>query len=162
MPESIKYFWPLDKIFVTQHFAENPARYAKYGMKGHNGIDLRTRFLDTPLGHRYVTAAADGVVLEANTNPKASGYGNYVRLGHADGSQTIYGHFAKPYVVKGQHVKAGDRIGLSDNTGDSTGPHVHFGIRPANWQQLYGNGYLGYVDPKPLLSLLPGQVILSL
>jgi murein DD-endopeptidase MepM/ murein hydrolase activator NlpD len=151
-----KLFYPIDKVFVTQKFGERPAAYKKYGMSGHNGVDLRTRFVDSPLAHRYCTAAAAGRISEVGTDAKA-GYGIFVRIDHPDGSQTIYGHFSKVYVKVGQSVLALQRIGLTGNTGDSTGPHLHFGYRPPGWQKKYGNGFKGYEDPLPLMSLAPGQ-----
>ena len=125
----------------------NPQIYARFGMKGHDGIDLRTRFLDSPLGHRYVTAAGDGIC-EVRLDG-ASGYGNHVRIHHSDGSMTIYGHLAKAYVYQKQVVKAGQRIGLSGNTGFSSGPHLHFEYRPAGCD--VNNGYFGAVDPLPFI-----------
>ncbi len=141
--------WPLDKVFITQKFGVNPQSYAKYGLKGHDGIDLRTRFIDSPLARRYVSAAADGVVEVVRWD--VAGYGVHVRLRHADGSMTIYGHLTKPYVSKGQHVKDEQIIGLSGNTGDSTGPHLHFEFRPAGWEQHTNNGFAGAVDPTPFI-----------
>ena len=150
------YYWPLDKIYVTQGFGANPQIYAKYGMKGHDGIDLRTRFSDTPLAHRYVSAAADGVVEVERADKK--GYGWHIRVRHPDGALTIYAHLSKFYVAQGQHVKAQQVLGLSGNTGDSTGAHLHFELRPAGWEGHKGNGYAGAVDPKPfMLATLPKQ-----
>ena len=141
---------PIDKVYITQEFGENPHVYKQFGMAGHNGLDFRTRFIDSPLGHRYITAALDGVVLEVK-NQGRGGYGKYVRMKHHGESQTIYGHLEKQYVKPGQEFKAGDRLGLSGNTGFSTGPHLHFGYRPANWREIYDNGFKGYVDPLPYL-----------
>lgn len=138
--------YPIDKIFITQRFGERPEVYSQFGMKGHNGVDFRTRFVDSPLGRRYVTAAMDGVVIEVGNQGKG-GYGIFVRLQHQGTEQTIYGHLTKSYVVKGQKVKAGERIGLSGNTGFSSGPHLHFGWRPDKWEKNYNNGYKGYANP---------------
>jgi murein DD-endopeptidase MepM/ murein hydrolase activator NlpD len=121
-------------------------------LKGHDGIDCRTRFVDSPLGHRYITAAADGeceVRLDG-----ASGYGNHVRIHHPDGSLTIYGHLDKAYVWNKEKVLAGQRIGLSDNSGFSSGPHLHFEYRPPNCD--VHNGYAGAVDPLPFMVPLAG------
>lgn len=145
--------WPLDKIYVTQKFGVNGAYYARYKMKGHNGIDLRTRFVDTPLAHRYVSAAAEGTVEVVRWDVR--GYGVHVRIRHADGSLTIYGHLTKPYVSKGQKVKDQQVIGLSGNTGDSSGPHLHFEYRPAGWEKHADNGYAGAVDPTPFIIPVP-------
>ncbi len=145
----MKLLKPIDKWFITQVFGVNPKMYAKYGLKAHNGIDLRTRFIDSPLGRRYVTAAAPGIV--EVTRADAGGYGTHIRLRHPDGSMTIYGHLTKSYVSQKQVVKAGQRIGLTGNTGASTGPHLHFEYRPAGWEKNTKNGYFGAVDPIPFL-----------
>ena len=142
-----KLSWPLDKVHITQVFGDNPQIYAKFGLKGHDGIDLRTRFIDSPLGRRYVTAAQDGTC-EVRLDG-ASGYGNHIRIHGTDGSLTIYGHLTKSYVYSGQVVKRGDRIGLTGNTGFSSGPHLHFEYRPSNCDTQ--NGYAGAIDPLPLL-----------
>lgn len=142
----IKLLKSLDKWVITQGFGMNPKTYARFGLKGHNGIDLRTRFFDSPLGRRYVTAALGGwceVRLDGS-----SGYGNHVRIHHADNSMTIYGHLTKSYVYNKQIVKAGERIGLSGNTGFSSGPHLHFEYRPGI---ILNNGYAGAVDPLPFI-----------
>jgi murein DD-endopeptidase MepM/ murein hydrolase activator NlpD len=141
---------PLDKIFITQYFGANSNFYVKYGMKGHNGVDFRTRFIDSPLGHREILAVNDGVVSRVVV-AKSGGYGTYVQIQHPDGSMTIYGHQYKPHVVVGCAVKAGDVIGITDNTGDSSGPHLHLGYRPKNFD--INNGFKGYVDPLPFLPL---------
>ncbi len=164
MPDAMtnkKLRWPLDKIFVTQRFGVNPSLYVKYGMKGHNGIDFRTRFIDSPLAHRYALAADAGEVAEVNLNTAVSGYGIFVRMQHADGSQTIYAHLTKTYVVVGQKVSAGGVIGLTGNTGDSTGPHLHFGYRPPGWLTIYGDGFKGYIDPMPMFQTLKTNNIIS-
>lgn len=139
---------PLDKIYITQRFAENPQFYKKYGIPGHNGLDFRTKFSDTPLGKRYIYAVDDGKVIKV-VIAKLGGYGTYVTLQHKDGSITIYGHQYVPKVKLGQVVLAGAIIGISDNTGDSSGPHLHLGYKPPKWNPK--NGYNGYVDPLPLL-----------
>lgn len=144
---SHKYIWPIDKIFITQSFGVNPSIYARFGLKGHDGIDLRTRFLDSPLGRRIVMASADGWC-EVRLNG-ASGYGNHVRIHHSDGSITIYGHLSKVDVFQKQIVKQGQRIGITGSSGFSSGPHLHFEYRPPNCDVK--NGYAGAINPIPLL-----------
>ena len=58
-----------------------------------------------------------------------SGYGYVVYIDHGNGVQTRYGHLSKILVRVGETVKQGERIALSGNTGNSTGPHCHFEIR---------------------------------
>jgi len=142
--------YPIDKVYITQGFGQNPQMYSKYGMKGHNGIDFRTRFIDSPLAHREAIASKGGVVIEVGDEGKA-GYGKFVRLQHYGDEQTIYGHLSKQYVKVGQKVKVGQPLGLTGNTGASTGSHLHWGFRPWNWKSLYNNGFKGYVDPMPYI-----------
>jgi len=141
---------PLDQLVITQKFGANPQMYRKYGMKGHNGIDFRTKFADTPLGRREIYAVDNGTVTKV-VIAKTGGYGTYVQITHDDGSMTIYGHQYNPHVKCRQRVRAGQIIGISDNTGDSTGPHLHLGYRPKNFD--FNNGFKGYVDPLPFLKI---------
>lgn len=86
-----------------------------------------------------VYAAAEGVVLVANWSN--GGLGNYVCIQHSGGMRTLYGHGnGKFYVKQGDVVKKGQLIMLSGNTGNSSGPHLHFEVRvsPYNWS-YWGN-----------------------
>jgi hypothetical protein len=86
-----------------------------------------------------VTAARAGVVMQVESGFRASGlaYGEYarranlVRILHDDGSMALYAHLAPDgvLVLQGQQVQAGQRIGLSGNTGYSTAPHLHFAVQ---------------------------------
>lgn len=74
-----------------------------------------------------ILAAHSGTVI---TKRESGGYGNSVRITSEDNVyMTIYGHMKSFSVADGTKVKAGDVIGLSDNTGNSTGPHLHFEAR---------------------------------
>lgn len=86
-----------------------------------------------PIGTN-VYAAAEGVVLSASW--RDGGLGNCVVLQHSDGLRTYYGHGNGTFYVKsGDVVKKGQLIMLSGNTGNSSGPHLHFEVRvsPYNW-----------------------------
>lgn len=86
-----------------------------------------------------VYAAAEGVVLAANWSN--GGLGNYVCIQHSGGMRTLYGHGNGTFYVKpGDVVKKGQLIMLSGNTGNSSGPHLHFEVRvsPYNWS-YWGN-----------------------
>jgi murein DD-endopeptidase MepM/ murein hydrolase activator NlpD len=104
--------------------AGNPGPYG-YGPAGHPGIDFAA-----PSGSD-VRAAADGVVVEIHNDAGPLHLGTYVRIRHATGYDTVYGHLipgsAKQAV--GDTVKSGTVIANSDNTGNSTGPHLHFEVR---------------------------------
>ena len=127
---------------ITQLFGENPDFYKKWGFPGHNGIDL-----GIPNG-TPVLAAAKGAVDKVSFED--GGYGNYVKLRHTDGSSTYYTYYAhlmQASVAAGQNVEAGTTIGFSNNTGASTGPHLHFGLRTSD----ISGAFKGYIDPMPYL-----------
>lgn len=100
----------------------------------HAGVDIANA-IGTP-----ILAVADGTVIDAGP---ASGFGMWVRLKHADGTVTIYGHIDSATVTVGQQVMAGDEIAKMGNRGFSTGPHVHF--------EVWLNG-TDKVDPLPWLA----------
>ncbi len=147
-------------IYLTQVFGVNPAYYAKYGLKGHNGIDwgcpsgtpvLAT--LDGDLGF----AADDQVTAGKGYGLNARLFSPYKNNQGASRIEMLFGHLEK-YSFNAGLVKQGSIIGWTDNTGDSSGPHLHFGIRLWNDSGIinYGNGYLGWIDPLPFLE---GQIM---
>lgn len=148
--------WPLEKIEIIQKFGEDfiNAKTGKYyyqsmGLKGHDGIDFRTRYFTIGgiMGRGKCLAARDGKIETIRYDK--GGYGTHIRIRHEDGSLTIYGHLSKIDVEVGQIVVEGQAIGITGNTGASTGPHLHFEYRPKNADA--NNGYAGAVDPLPLL-----------
>jgi murein DD-endopeptidase MepM/ murein hydrolase activator NlpD len=86
-----------------------------------------------------ILAARDGVVMQVESNFDSAGLNrekfgpraNFVRILHDDGSMALYAHLRAVgvWVRVGQHVHAGQAIGLSGNTGFTTGPHLHFAIQ---------------------------------
>ncbi len=86
----------------------------------HEGIDFRAS-----IGTR-VYASKTGIVTYA---ARKSGYGKIVIIQHNDNYSTSYGHLSRIRVSKGDVVRQGQVIGLSGNTGFSTGPHLHFEVR---------------------------------
>lgn len=95
-----------------------------------------------------MVAAIDGV---ATVPPfDAPGFGNYVIIIGAQ-YKTYYAHLSQVAVKTGQSVIAGQQIGLSGNTGNSSGAHLHFGVKPLPFNN--NNGYLGAVDPLPLIGV---------
>ncbi len=90
------------------------------GRRFHSGQDI-----GAPTGTPIVAATA-GTVAYAGW---ASGYGNYTCVDRGSGFATCYGHQSKILVAVGQPVQQGQQIGLVGNTGNSTGPHLHFEVR---------------------------------
>jgi hypothetical protein len=143
MADDLTLRWPVDKHVVNQYFGENPSFYQPLGLPGHEGLDL---FAPT---NANVYAAAYGVVYRAH-HPAEHPYGFHVRIKHVVGNdvyRTIYAHLAQTCVSEGQHVRAGDLIGLADNTGNSFGSHVHVTLKKDGARTP---GYPpGIVDPWP-------------
>ena len=86
----------------------------------HNGQDFRV-----PSGTE-VYATGDGIVEEAGFS--TGGFGNYIVIDHDYGFQSLYGHLSRIKVTKGMNIKRGDLIGISGDTGLSSGPHLHYQI----------------------------------
>ena len=107
------YQWPVAGGYVSQ------------SLHGWNAVDIAAD-IGTP-----VYAAADGTVIAARSGGWNGGYGSYVAISHANGTQTLYGHCSKVLVTAGQHVSQGQTIALVGDTGLATGPHTHFEVRGA-------------------------------
>jgi murein DD-endopeptidase MepM/ murein hydrolase activator NlpD len=148
----IQLQWPTDYARITQAFGKNPEIYAYWGLPGHEGLDIRA-----PLNSN-IYACADGEVYATKTDlDDRHPYGRHVRIRHANGYRTVYAHLAKVLVSKGEKVKAKQRIGLSDSTGNSSGSHLHLTLK-RDGATL--NGFTHYpkdvLDPTPFL-LFPGE-----
>ncbi|MBQ8868342.1 MAG: peptidoglycan DD-metalloendopeptidase family protein [Oscillospiraceae bacterium] len=131
-----EFLWPVPNYStITSKFGWRTL----YGRKNwHTGIDIS----GANVYGKNIVAANSGTVIKAVTSyvPK-KGYGKYVIIDHGGGYTTLYGHCSSLLVKVGQTVKRGDPIALVGSTGNSTGPHLHFGI--------YVNGK--EVDPLPYL-----------
>ena len=94
--------------------------YGSRGGRSHSGTDLKTKPNDN------ILAAFDGeVVFSGNYY----GYGNLIRIKHANGLETYYSHNSKNLVKVGDRVKAGDVIAVTGRTGRATTEHLHFETR---------------------------------
>jgi len=103
------FVWPTTGV-ITQNFWER-----------HKAIDVGWQS-GTP-----IYAADSGYVIQAANI--IDGYGRFVIIDHGNGFQSLYAHFSVYYVVEGQYVAKGEKIGLMGDTGRSTGPHLHFELR---------------------------------
>lgn len=109
---TVSYIKPVSGGISTSEFGDTIDRY-----KSHKGHDWAV-----PVGTKVV-ASATGIVEKAYFSQS---YGYNVLIDHENGMKTRYAHMSKLYVTQGQRVKQEEIIGLSGNTGDSTGPHLHF------------------------------------
>jgi hypothetical protein len=138
---------PVKKVYITQPWGVNKKTYQRFGLLGHNGVDYRTFDENGNWASTCkVYAPHSGEVLEA-LNDK-NGYGLYLKLENSKFG-SILGHNKRLLVKKGDKVKEGQLVAIGDNTGWSTGPHVHWGLYPKPRNR--GNGYSGTVDPTPYL-----------
>lgn len=127
---------------VTQGFNDACCRasYAKFGMSGHNGIDY-----GLPCG-TPVVAPISGTISYFND---PGGYGNAVFI-RGEGVEVVLGHLSSVSRKSG-NVSEGEQIGNSGTTGNSTGCHLHFGVR--NYPSYdRNNGFYGYSNPQDYLN----------
>ncbi len=110
--------WPV-RGWITSSFGNRISPFTSK-TQFHEGVDIAAQ-IGTP-----VIAPADGVVIKAGFE---AGYGNMVEISHGYGLKTVFGHNSRLNVKPGQHVKRGDIISYSGNSGSSTGPHVHYEVR---------------------------------
>lgn len=116
-------------------------KYAQYGLHGHDGIDFAVE-----IGTEVISIDKGKVVLAQVDGD----YGTTLVIEHEWG-KSYYGHLSDFKVEVGDEVEKGDLVALSGNTGLSTGPHLHFGIKPN--ENDSSNGYFGKIDPAPYLGL---------
>jgi hypothetical protein len=163
---------PLKFMQINQKFGQNANNfYRRQGMPGHNGIDYFAPH-GTP-----IYASHDGFASYQVDN--AGGHGVVIITdkeyedvnGELTYWKTIYWHlvdflrepqYKSPIADKTGFVKVktGDLIGFANNTGQSTGSHLHFGLKPVakgeNWGTWYNteqnNGFYGAVDPAPYMN----------
>ncbi|OEV02676.1 transglycosylase family protein [Streptomyces oceani] len=118
---------PVDSGTSTAYGASG----SSWSSGSHTGVDFSASS-GTP-----VKAVTDGQVVSAGWS---GSYGNEVVIQHADGKYSQYAHLSSLSVSAGQSVNAGDQLGLSGSTGNSTGPHLHFEVRT-------GPDYGSDIDP---------------
>jgi len=102
-----------------------PGAVKTQGIHGYNGVDF-----GAPAG-TPVRAAAAGEVIVSRSSGWNGGYGLYVVVKHANGTQTLYSHLSRTAVSVGARVTQGQTIGYVGSTGRSTGNHLHFEVRGA-------------------------------
>jgi hypothetical protein len=135
---------------VTQEYGVNKDYYSKFGLQGHEGLDL------IPTGTDWtVYALADGVVVKDEDNARSGAYGVNCTIWHPSLNRaTQYCHMEFNLVENGMQVKQGQAIGKMGSTGNSTGAHVHLNLfvtDESGVRQNKDNGFLGGTNPLPFL-----------
>lgn len=144
---------PVNKVYITQSWGVNEEIYKRFGFKGHNGQDYR---LFDENGNKASTclvfAPHGGVVKERRNDP--DGYGNYLKIEN-DKEGSILAHLHEFKVNINKQVKKGDLVAIGDNTGWSTGSHLHWGYY--RFPRNRNNGYGGTIDPAPYIKVKSGD-----
>ena len=151
-PSNLQLRKPLDWCILRQPFGVNYVDfYAKLGLNGHNGIDLKCY-------ENKIYAVYDGQIKYSG---KYSDGGIGIELVTADDYngeyfKAVYYHLKEVNVKSKDYVIAGQPISVSDNSGQyTTGNHLHFGLKKCDKlgnTLNYRNGYHGAIDPTPYLA----------
>lgn len=129
---------------VSQIFGVNKKNYIKYGLQGHDGVDFAC-----PTGTKLI-APFDGIIISVK-NSWSAGYGLHVKIWNKKNACVLYGHMKSVNVKLWQTVKSGQLVGISDNTGNSTGSHLHLGLCLTNflgYRLNSNNGFAGWINPQ--------------
>ena len=141
------YWWPIGGTPMYEVITSKFGYRGDIGLAGaskfHKGIDI-----GIPNGTDII-ASADGVV-EVSDYGNSTGY--YIKINHGNGFKTIYMHNSELLVEVGQEVKQGDVIALSGNSGNSTGPHLHFGIE-VNGEYVDPLDYVSQENRRPIATI---------
>jgi MYXO-CTERM domain-containing protein len=136
-------------FYVTAYYDHHGVDWncGGYQYSGHRGNDYGVGSWEGMDAGRDLVAAADGTVIYANDGEYdrcdsgdcsgGSGFGNYVKLQHADGKYTYYAHMRQWTVTvsAGDWVACGTKLGEVGSSGYSTGPHLHFEVRESSGSQ---------------------------
>ena len=123
---------------VSQFFGEGVNYYKEvFDMVGHNGLDYAI-----PVGTKLLDPLK---LIIMDVVDKSWGYGLHIIAEDAHGNRFIFAHLSEVFVKKDEIVTPGFVIALTGNSGNSTGPHLHFDITPKDSND--NNGFRGRVDP---------------
>jgi murein DD-endopeptidase MepM/ murein hydrolase activator NlpD len=126
---SLAYRYPLPWVGGPFRLSQGPnGAYSHFGAKSRYALDIAM-----PEGTPII-AARSGMVIKTENGQSGKGAnpsGNFVRVLHDDGTMGVYLHLMQGSVVvkEGQRVAVGSALGRSGNTGNSTGPHLHFVVQ---------------------------------
>lgn len=144
---------PIEPFELTQGFGENPALYARFGLAGHNGWDFRTKYPDTPQGYRNILASWFSKHYKT-ADEGNDGFGRYfeVIVSLKNTYKLTYAHCQsiQSFAVR----EEAEAMAISDNTGNSTGSHLHLTIKRGHLingafqSDNYSNGYFGAIEPQ--------------
>jgi hypothetical protein len=123
-----KWIWPTQGTRINQGFMEN----------GHHGLDI-----DLQNGDPIFAPTNSDVAFVGNPGERNGGYGGVVKLNTWDGYTVYLAHLKQTLIKQGEVARKGKLVGYGDNTGNSTGPHLHFEVRKGSGQVNPWNFYQG-------------------
>ena len=124
VPSNEGFIWPVNTSKKISSPIGNRVAPGGFGSTNHKGVDICNVSYTSS-----VYAVKSGKVILTNTSGWGGGYGNYVVIDHGGGLTTLYAHLSVVKVSQGQTVSQGTVIGVTGNTGASTGPHLHYEVR---------------------------------
>ena len=140
IPSNEGFIWPVNTSKKISSPIGGRVSPGGIGSTNHKGVDICN------VGYTSsVFAVKSGKVILANTSGWGGGYGNYVVIDHGGGVTTLYAHMSSVSVSEGQMVSQGTVIGITGNTGASTGPHLHYEVRINGVYQNPLNYLAGYI-----------------
>lgn len=148
VPGSEGFIWPVSTSKMISSPIGSRVAPGGFGSTNHKGVDICN------VGYTSsVYATKSGRVLLTNSSGWGGGYGNYVVIDHGGGLTTLYAHMSVVKVSPGDTVAQGTVIGVTGNTGASTGPHLHYEVRTTTI--VNGKSVTVYQNP---LNYLPGYI----
>ena len=153
VPSAEGFIWPVTtsrKISSPQGNRVSPGN--GIGSSNHKGVDICNVSYSSKI---YATKSGKVLIASmpySDPDGGSSGYGNYVVIDHGGGMSTLYAHMSIVKVSVGQYVSQGDVIGVTGNTGASTGPHLHYEVHSTT--MVNGRAVTVYENP---LNYLPGD-----
>ena len=148
VPGSEGFIWPVSTSKMISSPIGSRVAPGGFGSTNHKGVDICN------VGYTSsVYATKSGRVLLTNSSGWGGGYGNYVVIDHGGGLTTLYAHMSVVKVSPGDTVSQGTVIGVTGNTGASTGPHLHYEVRTTTI--VNGKSVTVYQNP---LNYLPGYI----
>ena len=154
VPSAEGFIWPVTtsrKISSPQGNRVSPGN--GIGSSNHKGVDICNVSYSSKI---YATKSGKVLIASmpySDPDGGSSGYGNYVVIDHGGGMSTLYAHMSIVKVSVGQYVSQGDVIGVTGNTGASTGPHLHYEVHSTT--TVNGKAVTVYENP---LNYLPGYI----
>lgn len=154
VPSAEGFIWPVTTSKMISSPQGNRVSPGNgIGSSNHKGVDICNVSYSSKI---YATKSGKVLIASMPYSDKdggKSGYGNYVVIDHGGGMSTLYAHMSIVKVSVGQYVSQGDVIGVTGNTGASTGPHLHYEVHSTT--MVNGRAVTVYENP---LNYLPGYI----